>query len=151
MLRVVSGPIVLVGPSYRGNGFRCHGPMLVAVSDDPHSHTIIPTAEAFALTFDYELEVVTVRRRATATPRPAGSRRLADAAAQEVGAPVRSTVLVDDDPATALVDHAERTGAALIAMATTNPTGLKRLLLGSTSAAVLRAAPCPVVMVRPAR
>ena len=123
--------------------------MLVAVSDDRRSHTIVPTAEAFALTFDYELEVVTVRRRASATPRSPESRRLADAASLELGAPVRSTVLVGDDPSTALVDHATRTGAALIAMATTNPTGIKRLLLGSTSAAVLRAASCPVVMVRP--
>ena len=116
VLRVATGPIVLIGPSYEASSFRCHGPLVVAVTDDRQSRAILPTAEAFANGFDYDLDIVTMDAH---------------------------------DPASAIVDYATRTRAALIAMATHNPTGVRRLLLGSTTASVLQKARCPIVTVRP--
>lgn len=53
------------------------------------------------------------------------------------------------DPAAALVEHAEQTDAALLAMSTHNPTGLKRMLVGSVTSNVVHRAPCPVLTIRP--
>lgn len=48
----------------------------------------------------------------------------------------------------AIVDEAERREADLIVIASHGRSGVERLLLGSVSEHVLRAAPCPVLLVR---
>ena len=52
------------------------------------------------------------------------------------------------DPATEIVQLAEREQVELIVMATAGRTGLRRLLLGSVAEAVARGAPCPVLSLR---
>jgi nucleotide-binding universal stress UspA family protein len=56
--------------------------------------------------------------------------------------------LAQGPAADAIVAHAERVGADLIAMATHGRSGLGRLLLGSVADQVVRHAPCPVLLVR---
>jgi nucleotide-binding universal stress UspA family protein len=56
--------------------------------------------------------------------------------------------LAEGAPADAVVAHAERIGADLIAMATHGRSGLGRLVFGSVAEQVVRHAPCPVLLVR---
>jgi nucleotide-binding universal stress UspA family protein len=47
-----------------------------------------------------------------------------------------------------IVEHAQKVGADLIALTTHGRSGLGRLVLGSVADAVVRHAPCPVLLVR---
>ncbi|GGU50519.1 universal stress protein [Lentzea flava] len=58
------------------------------------------------------------------------------------------THVVHGSPAQRLVEHAQ--GASLLVVGSRGAGGLRGTLLGSTSQAVLRQAPCPVLLVRPA-
>jgi type II secretory ATPase GspE/PulE/Tfp pilus assembly ATPase PilB-like protein/nucleotide-binding universal stress UspA family protein len=52
------------------------------------------------------------------------------------------------DPAQEIIRLAERERVALIVMATTGRTGLRRMLMGSVAEAVSREAPCPVLALK---
>jgi nucleotide-binding universal stress UspA family protein len=56
--------------------------------------------------------------------------------------------MTEGPAAAAIVAYAEQTGADLIAMTTHGRGGLGRLVMGSVADAVLRRAPCPVLLVR---
>ena len=60
------------------------------------------------------------------------------------------TEIVIGAPFVEIVRYARRVDAALIVMTTHGYTGLKHVLLGSTTEAVLRKAECPVLSVRSA-
>jgi nucleotide-binding universal stress UspA family protein len=62
----------------------------------------------------------------------------------------RPTVRVASDPALAIVDFAKEIHADLIVIGTHGRTGVSRLLMGSVAEHVVRTAPCPVLVVRPA-
>lgn len=64
-----------------------------------------------------------------------------------LGAPVESVVL-EGDPADVIVEEAARWNADLVVVGTHGRGGLKRLVLGSVSEAVVRRAPCSVEVVR---
>ncbi len=161
VLAATSSPLILVGPGYKARSFRCHGPLQIAVTTEEHSTAILPTAAAMANGFDFELEIVTVHPPIDvaelnaeadgdgAVPEETYLRGLAAAVTDVTGDPVAYTVLHGNDPAEAIIYHAGRTKAALLAMATHNPTGVDRLVNGSTTANVLAAAPCPVIALRP--
>jgi nucleotide-binding universal stress UspA family protein len=57
--------------------------------------------------------------------------------------------LVTGDPAGAIADLAASEGVDLIVMGTHGRTGLRRLLMGSIAEAVVRTAPCPVLIYKP--
>jgi nucleotide-binding universal stress UspA family protein len=57
-------------------------------------------------------------------------------------------IRVDGPPAASILAVARRRHASLIAMTTHGRGGLNRLVFGSVAEAVLRAAPCPVLLVR---
>jgi universal stress protein A len=59
--------------------------------------------------------------------------------------------LVTGDPATAIPRVAEEDDVDLIVMGTHGRTGLMRLLMGSVAEAVVRRAPCPVLVYKPMR
>lgn len=164
VLRQVSGPIMLVGPAYKESRFRCHGPLLAAFDGSGYSETILDAAESFTQQFDYDLEIVwvsdpdaaaTLARVQTTNDgsdgvlETAGVQSLAEAVHADIKAPVGHNVLHSLDPPKALIEHATATNAALVAMATHNRRGLRRVLLGSTTAKVVHGAPCPVLVVRP--
>ena len=56
--------------------------------------------------------------------------------------------LVMGDPATEIVRIAEEEQAELIVLGTHGRTGLSRILMGSVAEAVVRHAPCPVLIYR---
>jgi nucleotide-binding universal stress UspA family protein len=62
------------------------------------------------------------------------------------GRPVRGRLLIGD-PARELVRLAREEGCDLVVMGTHGRTGLRRALLGSVAAAVVREAPCAVLVV----
>ena len=66
---------------------------------------------------------------------------------REVGLTMQ-TVVPERSAAEAIVDEARRAGASLIALTTHGRGGLGRLVFGSVADAVLRHAPCPVLLVR---
>ncbi len=57
-------------------------------------------------------------------------------------------VTMSGRPATEILDYAERENIGLIVMATHGRSGVKRWLLGSIASKVVRAAECPVVLIR---
>jgi nucleotide-binding universal stress UspA family protein len=66
------------------------------------------------------------------------------------GLRVQTRVAVDEHPAGAILHEAAAGGAGLIALATHGRRGLSRLLLGSVADKVVRGAPVPVLVHRPA-
>jgi nucleotide-binding universal stress UspA family protein len=85
---------------------------------------------------------------------PPGLNREVDAAVKAAGSPphvlVREDVLWNDRPATEIVSFAWRERADLLVLATHGDHPVKRALIGGTAAAVVRRAPCPVLLVPPA-
>jgi nucleotide-binding universal stress UspA family protein len=74
------------------------------------------------------------------------------AKAQELaarGLRVRPQVVVDDDPADAILRYAAENAFDLVAMATRSRGGLERLLLGSVADRVFRGAECPLLLWNP--
>jgi nucleotide-binding universal stress UspA family protein len=59
-------------------------------------------------------------------------------------------VLIGEHPANEIVTFAAEKGVDLIIMTTHGRSGLSRLLFGSVAESVVRQAPCPVLIVRPA-
>ena len=66
----------------------------------------------------------------------------------EDGVAVRAEPLEGSSVEDALIEHVRGTGADLIAMTTHGRGGLGRLIFGSVADAVLRRAPCPILLVR---
>ena len=164
VLDEVAGPLLLVGPAYETARFRLGGPMLAAIDGSDYSESIMDSAEAFTKQFGYDLEVVWVSDPKAARTlamaqgiefcqdadlEVAGVHDVATAAEAEGHLPVDYEVLHGSNPANTLIGHAATTEASLLAMATHNRRGLPRVLLGSTTADVVRGAPCPVLVVRP--
>ncbi len=165
VLRLASGPLLLIGPAFESGRFRCHGPLVAATPHHAHARLILPTAQAFARTFDFDLElfasldpyanVVEGLEPVVVLPPESRGRleedlqALARESTDVVGRPVTHHLTVGFGAARALVDRATETNAALIAMVTGNPTGLERVLLGSVTAEVIRRAPCPVLVLHP--
>lgn len=58
-------------------------------------------------------------------------------------------VIAHGDPATEIVRAAQERGCDLIVISSHGRTGLGRILFGSTAEAVVRHAPCPVLVVKP--
>lgn len=56
--------------------------------------------------------------------------------------------LVEGDPATEILDRAERAGAELVVVASHGRSGLARFLLGSVSARIVTHAPCSVLVIK---
>jgi universal stress protein A len=71
-----------------------------------------------------------------------------EAAAQQAGIAVRSSICESGDPATAIVERAASGGYDLLVLGTHGRTGLSHLLVGSVAEKVMRRAPCPVLTVR---
>jgi len=57
--------------------------------------------------------------------------------------------LLSGDPAPQIADLAKREAADLIVMSSHGRSGWGRLLMGSIAEAVMRAAPCPILIVKP--
>jgi nucleotide-binding universal stress UspA family protein len=82
--------------------------------------------------------------------REAASRAIASAVtvAQSQGATIAAALLLDGDPAAALLETAEERDADLIVVGASGDVSLAERLLGTVSGEVVRRAPCEVLVVR---
>ena len=162
VLGEVAGPVILLGPNYNEHQFRCHGNLLVSLDGSHHSEAILPVIESFAIVFGFDVTLTAVidakaSRAAQASGASNGGavvesvyvHRMAEEAHKQIEREVSWEVLHGDDPAKAILDHAEMLDATLIAMATHGTTGLRRMVTGSVTADVVRSARCPVLAIRP--
>lgn len=154
VLRHSSTPVLAARPGTRvGDWHR----IVVALDGSPAAEAILPDASAIAraTTATIHLARVKVPPPATYPPIPELDRgedplpylqtianRLSGQGFLAVAEPT------EGDPASEIVDCARRTDAGLICLTTHGRTGLPRLFLGSTAEAVLRTAPCPVLLRR---
>jgi nucleotide-binding universal stress UspA family protein len=71
------------------------------------------------------------------------------AVAQERGATISAALLVDGEPATALLNTAKERAADLVVVGALRDTSIADRLLGSVATEVVRRAECEVLVVRP--
>jgi len=152
LLRVRTGPFLLIGPHCESDAFKPRGKLLVPVDGSDASTEVLPLAAAWAIAYELEPEVVGV------TPHiddgPETPKHLAEAARhieEDIGRKVPWEVLQGKHAATAIVERASAINAAAIAMTTHGKTGLGRVLVGSVTIDVVHHAPCPVLAHRPLR
>lgn len=162
-------PLLLLRPAAEpptGGGF---ARIVVPLDGSRAAEEAIPHALALAAPAEARVTLVQVvaPRRMLARPAPVSrvdaralawqsaqaERDLAAHAARIAGGcvSVDTVVLVDDQPARAILDLARRTSAELIAMSTHGRGGVRRLVLGSVADKVMRGAETAVLLLRPER
>jgi nucleotide-binding universal stress UspA family protein len=154
VLRNVSTPVLLIGPSVDVDHFELKGTIDVPVDGSETSQAILPIAASWAIVYHMGLRVVSVVSPG-AVPADAGTlvetgyvRRIAQELRKDVSRPVDFDVLHGTDPAHQIVDDAEL-HASLIAIATHGRTGLHRVAAGSVAMSVVHHATRPVLAYRP--
>jgi nucleotide-binding universal stress UspA family protein len=142
------------------------GPFLVPLDGSALAERALPVAAALARRASAGLLLVHVHTRLTADPihveglpvideqlrsqRRQHEQAYLDRVASHLATGTKISVALLDGPvATALVDHAEQTGTALIVMTTHGRGGLERAWLGSVADEMARASRVPVLLVRP--
>jgi nucleotide-binding universal stress UspA family protein len=123
---------------------------VITVPIDPagDSRLAVPIAAALARQAGMGVEIVAVPRASLSS-----DACLADPIREAIagGAPrAHGHLLVAYRPAGAIVDRVEHNDSALVCMATRSRTAVGEVVLGSVSAAVVRASPVPVLLVGPA-
>jgi nucleotide-binding universal stress UspA family protein len=150
VLRRTTAPIVLLGPHRRRRELA--GPVLVPVDGSPEAETVLPLAKGWAEALGSEVELVTVVRSdapgaaevASGDVRESG---YVEGLARDQGLE-RWEVLHGEHPASAIAEHAEEVGAAMVVTSTHGHSGLRRMVLGSVAMRVVHLAPCPVLVQR---
>lgn len=152
LLRHTTRPVLLVGPACEIARFDPVGPVTVPLDGTRTSEAILPIAAGWATRFDADIELVSVLEPSVAAHGDGYESAGLARARRELRRPgdrVGFDVLHDTRPSRAIVDRAEESKAALVAMATHGAEGLSRITAGSVTSAVTRHAPCPVLVVRP--
>lgn len=151
LLEKIFGPVVVVGPHAAASAF--DGPIIVTVDGSDASEAALALAAAWAIELRAEPWVVEV---VEADTRVAGdisessyTARLARRLSDDSGHPVQFEVLRGEPVHDKVADFATSLDASLIVAATHGRTGFSRFVIGSTAAAIVRHAPCPVLLVRP--
>jgi nucleotide-binding universal stress UspA family protein len=157
VLRHCANPVVLVGPRLSLGAWESEqafdeGKLLVTVDGSDSSQAIVPVAAQWAETLELAPCVVQVLQdgEPLVAQRAAEDSALRHAVASLANgaASAQWEVLHDGDPAAAILDHARRLPATLVAMATRCRTGLVRVTLGSVATQVVRRSQCPVLVAR---
>ena len=163
VLRASAGPVLVVGPHCRAGKMRFER-LVACVDGSAMSEAILPLAASWSRAFDMKLWLTHVIEPDAAVMLAAKQGELSAGGADVVednylramatdirhqGVVPDWEVLHGDDPAAAIVDHAEAVQASVLALTTHGRTGLARLAIGSTAAKVVRESPCPVLLVRP--
>ncbi len=153
LVRRIYGPILVVGP--RATKLDLAGPLLVCVDGSHTSESILGAAGSWAVALHLTPWVVSVAEPAAVKVpgetviETAYPHRVADRLSAMIERGVEFETLHGEHPADAIVDYAERSGAALIAAATHGRTGLRRIAVGSVAMSIVHEAPCPVLLARP--
>jgi len=151
VLQLIFGPILVVGPHVEHGDLE--GPVIVTVDGSVESESALPLAAAWAIELADEPWVVEVVEPDLAEVREVGESaypaRLARALSHECGHPVQFEVLHGRSVHDEIADFARQIDASLVVAATHGRTGMSRFVIGSTAAAIVRHAPCPVLLARP--
>lgn len=144
------GPLVVVGRNVAEPGFE--GPVVVTVDGSELSEQALPLAAAWAIELGVSLWIVEVNEPSQVSSEhlveSSYVSRLARHLSEASKHPTEFEVL-HGDPADEVADFARRMDASLVVATTHGRTGISRLRIGSTAAAFVRHAPCPVLLVRP--
>jgi nucleotide-binding universal stress UspA family protein len=133
--------------------------VLVPLDGSPLAEQVLGQAADLARLLDAPLTLLRVEE--PAPPSPAGGKlgcgngrtyleRLAGPL-REQGLAVRTRIVASRHPAEAILEEARACSSALIALATHGRGGASRALLGSVADALVRGAPCPVLVHCPRR
>jgi nucleotide-binding universal stress UspA family protein len=142
-------PVLLVQPD-EATPFTGPQRVILPLDGSAQAEEALPIAQRLAQIFQAPLVLVLALARDESTTEHALRTYLRDVAGRLEGTGLTVRVEVrNGDAARVIGDVAEATGATLIAMAMREHTGLRRIVLGSTAEAVLRATAIPLVMVRP--
>jgi nucleotide-binding universal stress UspA family protein len=151
LLERIFGPVLVVGPHVTTARFG--GPVIATVDGSKESESVLPLAAAWGIELGGEPWIVEVTDPNAGTSpdvsESAYPARLARNLAKNSGHPVQYEVLHGEHVHDEVADFAAELGAALIVASTRGRTGLSRFVIGSTAAAIVRHAPCPVLLVRP--
>ncbi|MDH3705788.1 MAG: universal stress protein [Acidimicrobiia bacterium] len=155
LIRLRSGPIVLVGPDCDLDRYRPGGTMVVPLDGTEVADGIVSVATAFAIVMHHPLVFLTVAQPVRAGD-VAGTalsgthvRTAAARAAKVTGDEERFEVLRGKHPGQAVAMRANDPGVAMIGMATHGRFGFDRLVKGSVTGEVVAQAPCPVLVMQP--
>lgn len=161
VLRDSDRPVLLVGPSVERGVWEfvhwfAHGNLLMPLDGSKTSEAIVPIAAEWAAMLDLRAWVVQVLPAPTGGVVESPERDTESAYVRSVamrvhdaGTATQWEVLHAPDAVDALVTHASRLPATLVAMATHGRTGLARVALGSVAMRMLHHSPCPVLVLRP--
>lgn len=151
LLQRVFGPVLMVGPHCELGSF--DGPVVVTVDGSSASESVLPLAAAWGIELRAEPWIVEVVEPDTLVPgdvdESAYPARLAQRLTAESGHPVQFEVLRGHDVHDEIADFADSLHASLIVASTRGRSGMARIVIGSTAAAIVRHARCPVLLVRP--
>jgi hypothetical protein len=127
--------------------------ILLATDGSAHSAAAAGTAGHLAKRFNLPLTVVSVVSSSHSETRRAEAQQAVDAEVQRMQTlgPAVEGRLLEGRPDEAIVRAAEEAGADLIILGSHGRTGLAKVLLGSVAERVIGQAPCPVLVVKPAR
>jgi nucleotide-binding universal stress UspA family protein len=154
------GPVLLVGPKVHPQPPAARR-LVACVDGTTESEGIVPTALAWAAALHLDVTILTVAepvpeslRYPGTYPRMHGPHGNADAYVASLAAAwsgpvaVKGEVIYDPvDVDGAIVDALAGDPAGLVVMGTRRPLGLRRLVFGSTAAAVAHRSPAPVLVV----
>jgi nucleotide-binding universal stress UspA family protein len=171
LVRQAAVPILLLRPGRQSPPTSCTAPVfrrvLLPVDGGPDEERMVEHAIGVAGISDVEYTLLRVVSEGALSAGPALPRRGADAGSRTQRATVQTTVdlsaerlrghglrvkpqvVVNDDPADAILRFAAEHDATLIAMATRSRGRLERLLLGSVADRVLRQAGIPLLLWNP--
>jgi nucleotide-binding universal stress UspA family protein len=151
VLRTSRTPLLLIPPSCT-NPWPAAGSLrvLVALDGSPTAEHILGSAVTMAHALDAVLLLLRVMEDERSSPGEAAESYLEEVARplREQGASVR-VQSVAGKPADRILERAQQEPAQVIAMATHGRSGLGRLLMGSVTAAVVRRAEVPLLVVGP--
>jgi len=151
LLQKIYGPILVVGPHSKTNDFS--GPIVVTVDGSEASEGVLPLAAAYGIELRVDPWIVEVAEPHVATPsdisESAYTARLARKLSEESGHAVHFEMLHGKHVADEVSSFASSMNASLVVASTHGRTGMARLVIGSTAAAFVHKAPCPILLVRP--
>jgi len=156
LVRALDTPVLVLGPHFDPAWPGRVGTVLACLDTSALSAAVLPAAVGLARQCRAALRLVEVLpalpAHAEGSDVAAESWYLREAAAglrRDHGVEAECDVLHSDDPGAAIVAHAATLPGALLVLGTHGRSGLRQVVAGSVSHAVLRHARCPVLLQRP--